>query len=303
MLAALGQTFSTGRDLKPTGKARDLIAPDVSARTDAAARGAGSALAAGPVKLEVVYDGVAAALEPDGDTGQGRLGVRLAPGKPSQRVTFRLENTGEKRLAVLLCLDGKNTIAINNESLTAPDKPPARFRMYVLEPHVRYEITGMLMDEQGTRRPFEVAAEDATSLAYGAMAEGTRGKIQMIVYGEPLLELPPPPITGSPEPTALGNGDTEEKKDVAFAAAPLETRPRGLSRAGTLAAAKPAALKQTGLVLAGGKLGVDADVAKSRSRGLIIPSPRTLPGGKVEIVNFVYDEQPLDSLQITYYTR
>jgi len=299
VLASLGQTFSTSRGLKATGRARDLIAGDDAAATDAAKRDETGTVAApaSPVKLDVVLDGQVSTPEPDGSSGgEVKVGVKIPPGTAGQKVTFRLENTSPEKLAVLLCLDGRNTIALDNESLDSPDKPRSKFRMYVLSPNVKYEIQGFLTNaETGAVNSILVGTDEESAALYDTMNAETRGKIQMFVYGK--APLPTPNITGAETKAA----DEEETKiDDAFGASNLTTSDRSLGKSGNVANAKARVLGHTKLnKTPEGKLAA----SRGQSRNLFIEQKeKSTSTGKTEVVQFGYDEQPLDSLVITYHT-
>jgi hypothetical protein len=308
MLASLGQTFSTTRRLPQTVQSRSFIAANEEAVRDALnrenAQGAATTLPdAGPVKLEILYDGKPAIVEPDEQSkGEFKVAFRIPKGSAGQRVTFTLENTSTDKLAVLLCVDGKNTIAINGESLDVRDKPPAQFRMYVLDAKMKYEIPGFLTDAaSGAVTPLVVAERQKGAELYDAMSPETRGKIQMFVFGPRKLAMPPitPEIPNgkAKDQAPLGN-DPETKIDGAFQASGLSTSDSEMGTTRNLRDAQERVLKRSNLALRDGKL-----VGLPRSREIIIPeSTKNAKTGKVEIVNFVYSEQPLDSLVITYYT-
>lgn len=313
MLASLGQTYSTSRDLKATGKARDFFAADEAAAADAVSREAvaaapavdpatGLATVAGPVSLKVKLDGEAVAIQADERRGEYKVAAKAA-GAAGQKVTFTLVNNHTEKLAVLLCLNGRNLIALDGESLDALDKPRSRFRMFVLDPKVVYEIKGFLKDEKGTIGEVVVAPDDESAALYDQMSPETRGKIQMFVYGPAPLRTPD--LSGGPaEATPLGD-DPETAFDNAFAASGLATVEKSLGKAGSLAEAQKSLQARTRLSVADGKIAPDPKLARGRSRGLFIESKETTTAaaGGVQVVKFTYDEQPLDSAVINYYVK
>ncbi len=251
MLASLGQTFATSRDLKPTGKARDLIAPDISASDDVAKRKTEGEKAAPPgaVKLDVLLDGQAVPYKPDpSNPAQFCL---TEPGKPGQQVTFRLKNTHANKLAVLLCVNGRNTIAVADESLSNPNKPRAKFSMWILEPGIEYSILGFLTDTKGTHTKIEVLKEDESAALYDALSPAVRGKLQLFVYGP----KPPPVDVHKPDGTEpIPGKDTETLKDESWGAAGLASSGNALGDTKTIIAAKKKLLEQTKLNASGNNL-------------------------------------------------
>ncbi|MCE9566019.1 MAG: hypothetical protein K8U57_28690 [Planctomycetes bacterium] len=317
MLASLGQTYTTSRDLKTTGKARDFFAADEAAAADAAARDnmamaptadptSGLANLAGPVSFKIKLDGEVAPIQSDGgNSGNFKVSGKLPnSGVAGQKVTFTLVNNHTEKLAVLLCLNGRNTIALDGETLDSLDKPRSKFRMYVLEPKVVYEIKGFLKDDKGTIGEIVVSPDDESSALYDQMNSETRGKIQMFVYGPAPVRTPD--ITGgtAAETTPVGD-DPETAFDNAFAASGLATAEKNLGKSRSLAAAQKSLEARTKLTVANGKISPDPKLARGRSRGLFIESkePPKVAGGAVQVVQFNYDEQPLDSVVINYYAK
>jgi len=317
MLASLGQTYTTSRDLKSSGKARDFFAADEAAASDAVNRettaaspiadpATGIASLAGPVSLKIKLDGEAVPILADNtQRGDYKISGKLpASGVAGQKVTFTMVNNHTEKLAVLLCLNGRNTIALDGESLDELDKPRSRFRMYVLEPKVVYEIKGFLKDEKGTIGEIVVAPEDESATLYDQMNPETRGKIQMFVYGPAPIRTPDITPGTTVETTPLGD-DPETAFDNAFAASGLATAEKSLGKSRSLADAQKRLETRTKLTIVNGKITTDPKLARGRSRGLFIESNEapTTVGGTVKVVKFHYDEQPLDSVVINYYVK
>lgn len=313
MLASLGQTYSTSRDLKGTGKPRDFFAADESAAADAVSREAvavapavdpmtGAAAVAGPVSLKIKLGGETVAIQNDERRGEYKVAGKSV-GTAGQKVTFTLVNNHSEKLAVLLCLNGRNLIALDGETLDALDKPRSKFRMYVLEPKVVYEIKGFLKDDKGTVGEVVVAPDDQSADLYDQMSPETRGKVQMFVYGPAPVRTPD--ITGTTTDTTPVGDDPETAFDNAFAASGLGTVEKELGAAGSLAEAQKLLQGRTKLAVADGKIAPDPKLARGRSRGLFIESKETTATGTggVQVVKFSYDEQPLDSVVINYYVK
>jgi len=318
MLASLGQTYTTNRDLKPTGQARDFFAADESAAADAASREnkppptdptSGVASLAGPVSLKIRFDGEPIRILPDeARRGDFKVSGRLpTSGTPGQRVTFTVINNSAEKLAMLLCVNGRNTISLDGETLDNLDKPRSRFRMYVLEPKILYEIKGFLKDEKGTIGEILVSPEDESSALFDQMNPETRGKIQMFIYGPTPLRTPAITEGTPPDPAmgpVTGNDNPETAFDNAFAASGLSIVDKSLGKKGNLAAAQRSLEARTRLTAVNGKLTTDPKLALGRSRGLFIETKETTKtGAPFKVVKFNYDDQPLDSVVINYYVK
>jgi len=290
ILASLGLTFSTNRKLKPTGKARDFIAGDEGAIEDAAKRAdlATPATEVGPVKLEILLDGTLANLEPDQDRpGSFKIAAKLANSLAKRQLSFMIENTGTETLAVLLCVDGKNTVALDNETLDSPDKSRSKFRMFVLSPKIKYTIPGFLMNETGAIEPIVLrAGSEAESFANSL---NHRGKIQMFVYGK--APLPIPNANGAEAKLA---DQLEERIDDAFFAGGLSVSVQGLGTSGNYKTAQRKAIAQTKIYMRDGKL-----TRPGTGRPPLYFETKLDPNFNDK---FRYDYLPLDSLQITYPT-
>jgi len=309
MLASLGQTFSTPRNLKPATRSRDLTLPNDAASQDAAKRENNPTdptvvtPQAGPVKMDVIINGAPVSQVPDESSrGEFKLATKLAnSGTAGQPVLFRLTNTGDKRVAALLCVNGRNTIAIDNEDLSVLDKPRSRFRMYVLDPGKTYDIKGFLRDEQGNYGPFELLPEDRSSEEYAKLSPDYRGKIQMFVHAgkDDIQKLQ---ITGT-EPTNPAvdpnnppvDTDPQALMEKASADNGLASTERSLAKSRNFKLAQEKVQEKTRMKMIEGKL------YGAKPRPLILEAQNQLPGGKVEIVKFEYDENPADSMVVSYY--
>jgi hypothetical protein len=275
MLASMGVGSDTGLALAPRG-ANDLANPSDKKPLDASPF---------PLKMEILFDGrVAQLVRDEGGLGEFQVTTPAAGVRQRQRVTFAIQNTGKERLAVLLCVNGRNTIAVDDENLDKSDKPRHKFRMWVLDPNKKYAVKGYLLDEAGSVAELLLPEEQA-SQGYDT--------IQVFVYGKP------PP---APRPSNVKLPRTSDDPEIiARGAAFLATSPRGVGETRTLGAAKAAIKAQTRIQpTRGGGLEV---VPESTERGgAIIPGPTTTQG-KIQIVPFEYDDQPIHTLVITHHCK
>ncbi len=309
MLASHGLTFSTSRGLKATGKSRDWFVQDETASKSVADRvnqdGAKSVpSAASRIELQILLDGKPVAIQPDdGSMGEPVFGMISTKEAAGQKMRFTLKNHHSERLAVLLCVNGANTIAIDGETLDDPDKPRGRFRTFVLEPGVQYGIPGALVKagdgERSSWQELEVLPAALGAQLFEQLNPQTRGKLQMYVFGPQVVPFPSiTPGEDEIEPNPLGN-NPQVQFDNALSSNGLSSRERKLGQARGLTAAQEALTKRTGLTPDGGILRGTA-----RGQGLVGLSPTPPKDGEpVRIVRFPYDEQPLESIVIGYYKK
>lgn len=214
ILTGLGQTFTVPAKL-PAARSRAFAADDAAVADAAKRNGIGTPAPGGPVKLDVYYDDVLVAPEPD-PSSPGEF--RVPTPKPGQKVRFDLTNAGPDKVAVLLAVNGRNTIATEGEDLGTPGVAREKFRTWVLEPDPakKYNVTGFLMSMDGSTRPFTGMAEDASARTYDALSPTYAGKIHMIVFGKRPKAPAPPPVAAADPPPA---------DPVAVENIPVETTP------------------------------------------------------------------------------
>lgn len=310
-LADLGQSFALSkRVLSRKSVSGGVVSRkfiDDEARTSACVVGP-IAPADSPVLLEILYDGQVQAPSADPESAGEEM---VATPTDAQKFTFRVTNTLDYPVGILLTVNGKNTIAIDGEDLaTAGD--PSGFRLWVLKPNKKYDITGFLKSEAGAAAPFKVLPEDESARLFDTLAATYAGRIQMNVYGKL-----PPAITERKDPMKdpkeLGGDDPvssiETLSEDALASAGLGTSlEKRIGGAKTAAAAK---------VLSKGLLKLTTDskghlkstdharsmAKKLQSKGLVIESEQRTDAGKVEIVPLQADPEPIASRTIRYYTK
>lgn len=241
-----------------------------------------------PVLLEVLYDGL-----PQSPTNDPASGGEEALPTPAagQKVSFGLTNTLDVPVGVLLCVNGINTVALNGESLARNDKPQHEYRLWVLAPGKRYDITGFLKDADGTSAPFKVLTEEESAAKFDTLAPTYAGKVQLFVYGK----LPP-----KPNVTAGGTASTDVTTDNAGVDDALSSEGLGGSFEKAVKAAGSAAVaKRTTLT------NVKSYVKKKPRghKGIIEEHEQKNNVGKVETVTLEYDPEPVASRVIRYYSK
>ena len=312
-LADLGQSFAVSKRVLSRASVNKGIASrkivDDDASDSAAGRDAGKpsadagpiAAADSPVLLEILYDGQPQAPTPDPESGRGEV---VATPSEGQKWTFRIQNTLDYPVGVLLSVNGKNTIAIDGEDL-AKAGDPSGFRMWVLKPGRKYDIAGFLKSDAGTTAPFEVLADDQSARQFDALAPTYAGRIQMTVYGK----LPPRVAPAADSAEVAQFAAAEASSEDALAAAALGTSlEKELSQAKTPALAK---LMSRGLLnvatdAKGGLVSTDKAqvMAKGlRSKGLVVESEQRSEAGAVEVVPLQADPEPIASRTIRYYAK
>lgn len=117
-----------------------------------------------PVKLHVIFDGNEVPLDSD-PANPGERRARMIPKKrgptttkeisgPTQSVEFRIENTGKDPCAVVLKVNGQNTLFLQEEEAEKCTK-------WVLGPGEKYTIKGFYTEESGKNlNPFKVLSEE-----------------------------------------------------------------------------------------------------------------------------------------------
>ncbi len=319
-LADLGQSFALSKRVLSRASVNKGLTSRKLIDDEASASAAGTspdkpgtdvapiAPAESPVLLEILYDGQPQAPTADPDSAREEM---VATPADTQKFTFRVTNTLDYPVGILLTVNGKNTIAIDGEDLaTAGD--PSGFRLWVLKPGKKYDITGFLKSETGTSAPFKVLPEDESARLFDTLAPTYAGRIQMNVYGK----LPPAITPGSlpKDPSKNPGGDEPVISIDTLSEDSLASASLGTSLEKVVAKAKtPGQAK----LIAKGTLNLttdskghlkSTDKAKSLakgliSKGLVVESEQRSEAGKVEIVPLQADPEPIASRTIRYYTK
>jgi len=265
------------------------------------------------VRLEVLFDGQSTPWQADDRVkGNFKVGGRLDSARKDQKVTFRLTNTTDETLGVLLCVNGENTVALDADKLTNPLKPRSKYRMWLLTPNRTVTVDGFLTEiKPGESRWKDIVVlGDVDSVAqYNVLSEEHAGRIQMEVYNKMNTVTTVTPGNGGTGVDKEDANNKKEKLNSGIDDADLNRnepeQPRANSR--SLGAV------QSDLKL---HLGVEVD-PKSRSvkvvgpgdkpktnvdsRGLFAPAKDEKSGGEVKTEPFVPNDQPVESVAIRYY--
>jgi hypothetical protein len=270
--------------------------------------------------VEVYYAGSLINLEANPNSlGEQKLKL---PGTPQagQKVYFKLiNNSATESYAVLLAVNGKNTVAVNNDTLLAGARPESEQKMWALGPGQSGEVHGFYTDlARGDFQPFDVLPEDASSQQYNLMNDNhLRGTISVRVFGKregakPSVTQPQPSDGGTTgEVATLTEAQREEALDRQGNAEAIQfaAQDRSIRTSRSLSAAKSKILAATRVsVTTDGKL-TGSPQAKSRyiqarsvGRGLIIEGATTAGNGTIEELKVEYDPQPIANWEWEYYS-
>lgn len=186
LLADSGKGFKLSK--KPLG-GKDLgLAPAEEA--DIRALDGGAGVEAYPVSLKILYDGKEQGLS--ADAGAGKLNCfRIAPPQVGQSVSLVVKNEGDKKVGVVLCVNGLNTL------YQEPEGCPADMHKWVLEKGQEYLIEGFEGEDHKSVYPFEVVSPDAAKVADEPFADSELiGLITMHVLPEGDASEPAEVLTG-----------------------------------------------------------------------------------------------------------
>jgi hypothetical protein len=305
VLALVGLGFSLGAKAVANGRQSDTIAlKQVSGLLGRPEQVFATAAGECPVKLEVLVNGNAVPVEP-GDDGAGKVVWPAGGVKPTDAVEFRLTNTSDKRYAVLLAVNGKNTNAQDKEDdLNVRDARDQR--KWVLEPKEPTRVRGFYADRSGKYQPFEVLSAGEAEQVFDQMQARYRGRFTLYVYAE---RPDKPPVEAAAAPGAPVTADVkpaeEVKEEVEAAVLTLGWGNGGLEKvrsAGSLEKAQEELRKRTHAATVNGQLVLDpVKDDEYRRRGLIVKSEQTKNDGAIEQVEFRMSPQPVASLDIRYF--
>lgn len=296
-MADFGVSFSVARPRANFTPIDDPAADD--AATILAANDPPDGPDEGPVRVQMLLDGVAAETVPDADSpGNVAARTRRTDGSPAegQVVTFRLTNTSPlETFGVLLAVNGTNTAAFDGDTLDS-GKPPAKQRLWMLAHGQECEIRGYYTSTAPVvYRAFTVMS-DAESAAELAKSSGGRvGRYQVRVFGKP--RPGPPPVARET--------DDDPWRDEDRTNLTLADGGRGLGDAGSLAEAKARLAKATKTVATARGIAPDPAARPSATpveRNVIKPGERVQGTGAIEIIAADdFDPHPLVSYDIVYH--
>lgn len=180
LLASAGQSFVVSRKLSH-GRSPDDAAAEDSAKRD---KTGSDPLKSpdDPIKIEIFYDGQPVTLAPDaanpGELKANRSKTQ-ADVREGQTVTFKIANSGQSKIGVVLAINGRNTLF--QEDLT--QKKTGECSKWILDPGETYTVNGFYMSNDGKSVfPFRVLS-DAES-AKVEMAPEHKGVYSVFVFRE-----------------------------------------------------------------------------------------------------------------------
>jgi hypothetical protein len=181
MLADLGESFVLPRRaFQKRGPEQDQDASDDAHQRDEAGLGPDGVKAdEGLVELEVYYDNVKAEVTPDLHH-PGEKGVPEP--KAGQAVHFLLRNKSPERLAVVLRVNGVNTV--HKEE----NREVGQFTKWVLEPNKDYAVRGFYLPDGLTVERYKVLSDEESQEA-GELSPAAKGLIELDVFREGGLQF------------------------------------------------------------------------------------------------------------------
>ena len=288
VLASLGQGFAIPRRLGHR-TARDLdevAADDAAKRDDTGVDPLRDADA--PVKLEITYDDSPVTLQDDPGS-PGEVTVRrnkAADPKEGQKVKFAITNTGSDTVGVVLAVNGKSTLFM--EDLTA--KAPGECTKWILGPGETYKIDGFYMTEDGKDvRGFKVLSDDDS--AKSDLAPDQRGIFALYAFRQ----------VATPDSTVL---------NISSEGGGLARSPAHQAGPRTLPELQAALRVANHTHASGARLLADrvehrpGKVRAARQhggRGLVVEDTQSTAGSGLNRVDKPFDPQPTFSLSIRYY--
>ena len=184
LLADSGKGFKLSK--KPLGGKGIVVAPAEEADVRALAGGANTD--GYPVELKILYGGVEQKMHED--DGPGKLNCfQVPPPGLEDTVSFVITNKGDKKIGVVLCVNGLSTL------YEEPEGNPADMHKWVIEKGKSIEIEGFEGEDRKSVRPFKVVPPEGRKVANLPFADSDSiGLITMHVLpeGEPGEPTPAP---------------------------------------------------------------------------------------------------------------
>jgi hypothetical protein len=262
-----------------------------------------------PVELTVLYNGQPAPATPDGSGN-----VRMNQTPPENTVlSFQLKNTGPEPVAVVLTIDGRNTVGLNPTERYDQNSNRESYRKWVLAPNQLYTIDGQLTDDKNTTWAKLVVDNEGSSAArFATMRPEVAGKIELLVF--PANTAVVPDISG--DPAGNGNGTVPTNGEVPADPAAQNDQATDLSNFEVVDPAigsTKSAAKAKSLVAAATKVTVAAKgqiksigskpPAKGKAKGLAMENgPAQTVGGEVKVQAFEPAAKPSANIVVTYYS-
>jgi hypothetical protein len=292
VLASVGQSFVLPRGLKKRGPGEldEAAADDAAERDDVATDPLNDS--DNPVKLEVFYDDKPVTLEPDtGSPGEIRVaGSRKAVDpKVGQVVKFVITNTSSDVIGVVLAVNGKSTLFM--EDLTS--KAPGSCAKWILAAGESYTIAGFYTSEDGKQvRPFKVLSDEES--ARSDLSGDLKGVFSLFAFrkvaGDSESALNITDEGGADLGDSLVLSGVPGKRGFAEVHAATSVKTHTVVRNGTLVAA-PSARRRA-----------PAKHARQKgSRGLVVEGEESSSGAGFKRSDTKFDPEPSVSISIRYY--
>jgi len=178
ILSDLGQSFLVKRSINNSDETQDKEAIDSAASLDKQKPktvNVNNTAVSELVELKVFYDGIPV----DFSANPSSFGaVKLAEPRENQKVHFALKNKSEKRVAVALRVNGRNTTVEDEENLQ-----PNEYTKWVIPAGQECIVEGFYSADGKSFKLFAVLSDDATARE-AALNPALRGLIQMDVFVE-----------------------------------------------------------------------------------------------------------------------
>lgn len=286
LLASAGQSFVVPRRLAGArgleeGAADDAAADDAANRDKSGSNPLKSA--DDPIKLEILYDGQPVALVAD-DSSPGELKARRsktqADVREGQAVGFKITNTSQSKIGVVLAINGRNTLF--QEDLT--QRNAGECSKWILDPGETYAVNGFYMSNDGKSVfPFRVLSDEESAKV--EMAPEHKGVYSLYVFSEG---------TGSAETAqnielarkirAKSNSASEAKENLKRGLHVKEVNGR-LVRDSSATSARPATRH-----------------AKNPSgRGLVVAGNEAGTGSQLKELQVKFNPEPIMTVFVRYY--
>jgi hypothetical protein len=178
ILSDMGHSFIVRRSLNNSDETQDEEAIDSAASLDKQKPkvvNVSNTPVSDLVELKVLYDDQPAEFAPS----PTRFGaIKLSEPRENQKVYFTLKNKSDKRLAVALRVNGRNTTVEDEDNLQ-----PNEYTKWVLEPGKECTVRGFYSRDGKSVKEFSVLPDDAVAKEVG-LNPAVRGLIQMDVFAE-----------------------------------------------------------------------------------------------------------------------
>jgi hypothetical protein len=266
ILSDLAQSFLVRRGINNSDETQDKEAIDSAASLDKQKPklvNVNNTPVSDLVELKVYYDGTPVEFM----ANPARFGsIKLAEPKENQKVHFSLKNKSDKRLAVALRVNGRNTTVEDEVNLQ-----PNEYTKWVIEPGKECIVDGFYSADGKSFKTFTVLPDDATAKE-AMLNPALRGLIQMDVFAE---------------------GSKRENKNL-FSARNISLRANSAPKADALPMTLAEARKQTMLATVNRKI-------LPSSKGLIAPGS---VGGSTDVQATTFENPTqVGSLVLIYYPK